>query len=142
MKAEDREPIKLIDVIVDEVGEPRGDRTRGTALYSVPFRLSRTPSPLWTKLFIEAWNRPPMFTSMHRPGIARISGERVILDGTTIEEVERYHLATLKLAMTQANQHLAALEKKSAEQQAAFRQKSDEHKKHVAEIASRLRFDP
>lgn len=49
--------------------------------------------------FIKTWNQPPQFTTMHRPGIARVSGDRVILDGTTIEEVEKYHRDTLKLSI-------------------------------------------
>ncbi len=35
---------------------------------------------------------------MHRPGIARLIGSIITLNGTTIEEVERRHIAeTLKL---------------------------------------------
>lgn len=40
---------------------------------------------------------------MHRPGIGRVEGDRFILDGTTIEEVDKYHLETLQLAVDQTN---------------------------------------
>lgn len=46
-EVEDSEPIRIIGIVVDEVGEPRNDGTRGSALYKVPFRLSRRPSFLW-----------------------------------------------------------------------------------------------
>ena len=36
---------------------------------------------------------------MHRPGIASVSGDRIILDGTTVEELERYHAARDKLGL-------------------------------------------
>ena len=34
-------PIKIQGVIVDEVSEPKDDGTRGSALYKIPFKLSR-----------------------------------------------------------------------------------------------------
>jgi hypothetical protein len=34
---------------------------------------------------------------MHRPNIARGTGDKVVLDGTTIEEIEKYHKETLVL---------------------------------------------
>ncbi|MGH7949443.1 MAG: toll/interleukin-1 receptor domain-containing protein, partial [Candidatus Binataceae bacterium] len=92
----DNQEIKIVGVIVDEVGQPRNDGSRGSALYTVPFRLSATPSREWAIVFIDAWNSPPRFTTMHRPGIARVEGARVVLDGTTIDEVEQYHLETLR----------------------------------------------
>ena len=67
--------------------------------------------------------------------------DRVILDGTTIEEVERYHLATLKLAIDQANQREAEFEGMSQARISATQRKSANHRKHVAEIAGRLKLE-
>jgi hypothetical protein len=103
MRGNGNEPIKITGVITEEVGEPRNDKTPGSALYVVPFRLSRTPSPEWVRAFLDTWELPPRFTSMHRPRIATVRGDRIVLDGTTIEEVERYHFDTLKLAVAEAN---------------------------------------
>ncbi len=66
-----REQLRIVGVIVDEVTEPTMDGTRGSALYTVPFRLSKEPTPLWSELFLRIWDSPPRFTTMHRPGIAR-----------------------------------------------------------------------
>jgi hypothetical protein len=137
---EKREPIELVRVIVDEVGEPRHDASPGSALYSVPFQLSATPSARWVGLFLKSWDLPPRFTSMHRPGIARVIKDRIILNGTTIEEVERFHLDTLKLAVEEANKLDEEHERRSRQQSSALQQKRDQHKKHVAEVASRLNF--
>ncbi len=97
-------PIKITGVLADEVSTPRMDGTQGSALYAVPFQLSRTPSHEWGAAFVAAWNRPPRFSTMHRQGIARISGDRIILDGTTIEEIHDVHRETLILCVDKANE--------------------------------------
>lgn len=53
------EPLHITEVIVDEVGTPRSDGTRGSALYVVPFQLSRRPPTGWAKLFVACWDQPP-----------------------------------------------------------------------------------
>ncbi len=106
------EPVRIVGVIADEVTEPRNDGTRGSALYAVPFRLSRRVSPDWAEVFQHVWDRPPRWTSMHRPGIARVHGDRIILDGTTIEEVQRYHRETLVLCVQETNRIIAEHEVK------------------------------
>jgi hypothetical protein len=52
----------------------------------LPLTSEGTPPP-WSELFLQAWDRPLAYTTMHRPGIASVTGDKVILDGTTIEEV-------------------------------------------------------
>jgi len=42
------EDIKIMRVIVEDITEPRNDGTYGSALYSIPFALSRTPPAGWT----------------------------------------------------------------------------------------------
>jgi hypothetical protein len=84
------EPVRIVGVIADEVTEPRNDGTRGSALYTVPFRLSKPVSHDWAAVFEEVWNHPPQFTTMHRRGIAQARGNRIVLNGTTIDEVQRF----------------------------------------------------
>ncbi|MFS4467710.1 toll/interleukin-1 receptor domain-containing protein [Maribacter sp. 2210JD10-5] len=103
------EPIKIKGIVIDEITQPKNDGTAGSALYKIPFELNRTPSYEWRDLFVNAWNRPPRFSSMHRPGIASAYGNQVILDGTTIEEVEKYHKDTLKLTVEVANKQIAEI---------------------------------
>lgn len=102
IKDKDQE-IKIMGIITNKVTVPKLDGTMGSALYKIPFKLSRIPSNLWKDLFIEAWNMPPRFTTMHRAGIARVVGDEIILDGTTIDEVKKYHRDTLLLCVEQAN---------------------------------------
>jgi len=83
------EPIRIIEIIADEIGQPRNDGTPGSALYSVPFRLSARAPADWGAVFVRNWDNPREFTAMHRPGIASVSGDRVYLERTTVEEVEK-----------------------------------------------------
>ena len=46
------EPIKIVGVLADEVGKPLNDGTQGSALYAVPFKLSRAPTHEWSDLFV------------------------------------------------------------------------------------------
>ncbi|HEX9425575.1 MAG TPA: toll/interleukin-1 receptor domain-containing protein [Pyrinomonadaceae bacterium] len=135
------EDIKVTRVIVEEITEPRNDGTKGSALYSVPFALSRRPSVEWSNLFIENWNHPPRWTTMHRPGIAEISGSTISLNGTTIEEVERYHRDTLQLAVDQTNKQYREWKRRQDEQRAREKAKSKEHRKHVDQAAKGIKFD-
>jgi hypothetical protein len=134
------EPIRLVRIVTDEVSAPRFDGTRGSALYRVPIELSRQPGARWAQLFVEAWNHPSSFTTMHRPGIASVNGDRIILDGTTLEEVKTYHRDTLMLAVDAANKQVAADEE--AERQAAERiaERQQSHEKDVRRLAEDITF--
>ena len=97
------EDIKIEGIITNEVTLPKNDGTRGSALYSIPFKLSSKPTRTWSELFLRNWDCPPRFTSIHRPGIARVESDKIILDGTTIEEVKQYHRDTLILCVEKTN---------------------------------------
>ncbi len=140
MRGNGNEPIKITGVITEDVGEPRNDGTPGSGLYAVPFQLSRAPSPIWVKAFLQCWELPPRFTSMHRPGIARVRDDRIVLDGTTMEEVERFHLDTLKLAVAEANRIAEQNEEASKKRAGGREQKREHHRENVQDIANRLRF--
>ena len=135
------EDIRIVKLIGEEVTEPRNDGTRGSALYTVPFLLSDTPPGGWVHLFIRHWDRPSVFTLQHRPGIARVTNDRILLEGTTVEEVEKIHLQTLKLAVNGANEeYRAALLRE--EQRARFKEEQRvRHRRNVDEVAGRISFD-
>lgn len=134
------EPIRIEGVVADEIGTPRGDGTRGSALYSIPFRFSRRPPPEWAEFFVRAWDHPSSYTSMHRPGIARIYGDKVLLEGTTVDEVEKYHRNTLLLAAEEANRGYAELEMRRRAHEEQERARLEAHKKSVEDAAKRLKF--
>jgi hypothetical protein len=134
------EPISISGVIVDEIGTPRDDGTPGSALYPVPFRFSRRPPEEWAKLFVQAWDQPSRFTSMHRPGIARVNGDKVVLTRTTVEEVEKYHRETLILAADEANKGYTQLQARRKAQEEREQARVEAHKKLVEDAAKRLKF--
>lgn len=96
-------PIRVTGVDEKGLGRPRNDGTRGSALYLVPLRLSRQPSRNWAAYFERAWNGG-FFSTMHRAGIASVSGDRILLDGTTVEEVAKHHLETVRKVVLEANE--------------------------------------
>ena len=120
--------------------EPRNDGTRGSALYRVPFRLSRCPSSLWGKLFVKSWDLPPRFTTMHRPHIASVVGDEIILNGTTIEEVRDYHRDTLILCVEQANKLEAEYLEKERKRQAREEAARSAYRKNVEDVAGTIDF--
>jgi hypothetical protein len=134
-------PIKITGILVDQVGTPKNDGSYGSALYAVPFQLSRRPSYDWSRVFVEKWNHPPEWTTMHRPGIARVEGSTVLLDGTTVEEVEKYHRKTLILAVNETNR---IIEEYEAKKRREAERKAEEQRKHdetVRDAAKRISFD-
>ncbi len=78
---------------------------------------------------------------MHRPGIASVYGNKIILDGTDIEEVEKYHKDTLKLAVEVANNTLKELKIRQKQQEEQERQRLEAHKNKLADINKRISFD-
>ncbi len=135
------DPIKIEGIVADEVSTPTLDGTRGSALYSIPFRLSRVPSADWTEVFISTWDHPPHYTSMHRPGIARVVGNKIILTRTTIEEVEKYHRATLLLAVEAANKAEAAIRAERQRKRNEEEERKRKHQEKIQDVAKKLRFD-
>lgn len=137
----DSEPTKIVGVVAEEVTAPRNDGTRGSALYAVPFKLSRPVSSAWASLFEQAWDHPPSYTSMHRPGICRVYGDRIVLDGTTLDEVDRVHKETLKLVLERVNSQIEQLEHQARLQADQQQQRLKAHADEVKDKASRIRFD-
>jgi hypothetical protein len=135
------EDIKITRVIIEEITEPRSDGTLGSALYSIPFALSMTPPSEWVQLFTENWNHPPRWTTMHRPGTASVSGSTLTLDGTTIDEVERYHRDTLQLAIAETNRQYREQQREQEQSRAREDALRQEHRKRIEDASKRIKFD-
>lgn len=133
--------IKIKGILIDEVSLPLNNGTRGSALYKIPFELTSTPNEEWSANFLSKWNLPSRYTSMHRPGIARVSGNRIILDGTTIEEVEKYHRDTLILSVNETNKKIKKIYELRKKEEIKARHKEEEHRKKINDISNRISFD-
>ncbi|MXX41423.1 MAG: TIR domain-containing protein [Acidimicrobiales bacterium] len=132
--------IEIRRLMVDEVTEPSLDGTAGSALYRVPFELSRTPPRNWADLCIRNWDHPPTFATRHRPGTMSIDGARLWLNRTTIEEVRDVHRETLVAVIDVTNamfkQHLEELSDRLRE----VAETSRVHRANVRDVAGDIEF--
>jgi hypothetical protein len=135
------EDITITRVIVEDITAPRNDGTHGSALYSIPFALSRRPPSEWAQMFRENWSHPPRFTTSHRPGIASVYGATVTLNGTTIEEVEHYHRDTLQLAVAETNRQYREWRREKEQRHAREKALREEHLKRIEDASKRIKFD-
>lgn len=135
--------VAITIVGVDESGitAPRNDDTPGSALYDVPLKLNGAVHAEWADVFVRTWDRPPSWSTMHRPGIASVAGDRIWLRGTTLEEIEKHHLSTLKLCVSVANEKFNALLRSARAAKEAKRRREGEHRQHVRDAIKRLKFD-
>jgi hypothetical protein len=70
-----------------------------------------------------------------------VSGDKVWLRGTTLEEVEKYHRDTLLLALEAANTGYANRLALWRQREEAERERHEAHRKSVDEAARRITFD-
>jgi len=132
--------IRVTGIIKDEIGTPTGEGVGGD-LYSIPFQLTHAPSDKWVSLFEDCWDFPPHASTMHRPGIAKVKGDRIILTRTTIEEVEAFHLQTLKDVIGAVNIEFGKRAEEEALRDLARHEFSKQHSAKVSSVISRLKFD-
>lgn len=135
------EPLEIQGVIADEVGHPRNDGTPGCGLYRVPVRLSRRVSHDEAQYLTQLWDHPPQFTTMHRPGIAQVSGDVFTLDGTTVEEVRDVHARTLAVIVARFNEEVPKLVAQQEAREERARAERDAHDRNVADVAGYIRFE-
>ncbi len=140
-KKDEMQDIRIEGVIADQVTTPRMDGTAGSALYRVPFKLSRRPDRECADLLVKNWNRPSSYSLMHRPGIASVVGDTIVLDGTTLDEVKRYHRDTLNLALAAANRQYNELQANRLAAAERERARIEAHRADVAKQAGDISFD-
>jgi hypothetical protein len=135
------ESINIVGIDTANVGHPRNDGTPGSGLYAVPVKLSRAPSAREARLLVYFWDNPSSWTTMHRRGIARISGSSLILDGTTIEEVRDIHVATVRQAVAATNAEYASELAKEERELELDEARRAAHEAEVRRVASEIRFE-
>ena len=135
------EDITIVEIITDEVTVPRNDGTRGSALYKVPFLLSSVPPSEWKEIFIINWDSPLSFTTKHRPGTVRLYDNKLILERTTIEEVNDVHKKTLKLVIEKTNADYRNWKQRVEREEAEEQARQEEHRQHVNRLAESISFD-
>ncbi len=105
-----------IEVKIKGIDESMTLPIQGKSLFKIYIELDQDPPYEWDDIFIQSWNHPPQFTSMHRPSIATVQGKYICLNGTTADEIEKYHKTTLKLALVEANRNYNEWKQRKIEQ--------------------------
>jgi len=136
----DDDKVEIIGIITDKVTVPKMDGTRGSSLYTIPFRLNMSPDRKWNEIFIKYWNSPPKFTTMHRPRIASVVGDEIRLRGTTIEEVKAYHRDTLVLCVEKANEDYGELIEYKRKQNEKENHFKEDHFKRINDLSDNIEF--
>ena len=134
------EPIRVTGIIDKEVTKPRRDGTEGSALYNIPFQLSARPPHEWAEHLPKAWENARHNFS-HRPRIASVSGDRIWLSGTTLEEVQQTHKETLEKAVAETNKLYVEFEAKRKAEAARKQEQNAAHERHVQEAAKKIKFE-
>lgn len=129
---------KILGIYKQGITEPRNDGSRGSALYSVPFLLSVSPDSIWADLAVRNWDHPPVLTNMHRFGIAKVVGNQFILDGTTLDEIERYHLETVRLVIEKTNEEYIKIMKNRLQEKEYAQKRRESHQHNLEQSARRL----
>lgn len=134
------EPVRLVRVVTNEVGFPseNSDGTRG--VYTVVFQLSHEPSARWGDYMVHFWDRPQVAYSQgkHRPGMVSVVANRLMMEETTIDEVEGFHLPVLKAAVRMANEAESRALDEDHRRFERRRLEEADHRRHISEVAKRL----
>ena len=77
---------------------------------------------------------------MHRPHIASVVGDEIILNGTTVEEVRDYHRETLILCVGEANRLEAEYLKEERRRRANEEATRAAYRKNVEDVAGTISF--
>ncbi len=129
------EPIRITNIIIEQVTEPQ----IGARHYKIPLRLSRIPDSEWMRQFLRAWEELKGLASTQLPGV-EIGSDRIILDGTTIDDLEQFHIKVLKQALDEANR-ISRDKYEKLHDSGDGKKELTQHHEYVAEIAKRIRFD-
>ena len=73
--------------------------------------------------------------------MASVSGATVTLNGTTIEEVERYRRDTLHLAVAETNRQYREWQHEQEQRRAREEALREEHRKRIEDASKRIKFD-
>jgi len=77
---------------------------------------------------------------MHRPGTAIVSDDKVILNSTTLEEIEKDHRDTLLLVVDETNKKYAEFLTAADEASKKEEERVQQHREEVRKKAGNIRF--
>ena len=129
--------IRIVRIATADVTSPRRDGTRGSDLYDVPLILSERPTIAWRRLFLHNWKS--VVYNMYRK--VAISHDRLIVIGTTMQEVKRYHADRLRSAVDTTNEQYKEFLEAQQRKERQDRAREEAHRQHIEDVAKNIRFD-
>lgn len=133
------EPLRMLNVITDDVGKP-GDLGSGTDRYRVPIRLSRRATEHEADLITKSWNDLAVAASGDGTSPVSVTGDILLLERTTIEELRDAHAATLRQILQDTDRAVADLRARIEQRRITAEQQAQDHRRHVAEVAASITF--
>ena len=134
-RADKDEPVRLTGVVIEAMHGPSDASLDGP--YDIPFQLSCVTSPEWEQEFLKAWDR---LSTKGQAVTASVGADQIILNSTTIDDVERFYLDTLKLAVAEANRATLEEREKVRHRAELEKQKKQERRRHITTVIQRLKF--
>lgn len=129
-------PLRIESIIHEDIGTPRSD-----GRYLVPLKLSATAPREWSEIFIASYDAAEQEDAAHPRGTVAVNGNRIVFDATTVDEIDRTHKHTLKLAVAGANREYSTLLARRASDATAAQNFIDEHKRSTSAAAKKVSFD-
>jgi len=138
----DFEDIKIVRMVDEDVTPLRNDGTPRSDLCRVPFALSRRPPSKWAEIFPIKWDRSLKYAlGKQWPGIASVQGDRVVLNGITLDDVNAYLRDLLVSAVAETNKEYRLWKQRQEQRRVKEQACDEEHKRRVSEISERIKFD-
>jgi hypothetical protein len=135
------EAIRIVGIIDAEISSPRNDGTAESGLYNIPFQLSQKPPAEWADYFPRAWDHPSCWTPSHRCGMIQVVGDRIWLNGTTIDEIETGCKATLQSVLDETNREYCDYLSEQNLKKVGEGQGTETAETQVREAARKIKFD-
>ena len=135
VKPDREEPIRVTGIAVEAMRDTSRQSVDGP--YDIPFRLSREASPQWEQEFLKAWDK---LSTKSQAVTASVGADQIILNATTIDDVERFYLGALKLAVAEANRAILEEQEKLRHRAELEAQKKQERRHHLMAVIERLNF--
>jgi len=149
--------VRIVKILSDEVlvSKPEENENKVSDLYTVVFQLSYIPSECWITAFRYIWRHSKAHIAsmendadIYAHADVDISGDKLFVSNTTIEEIESHYKEALEKTVQEANkeakerleeQRLERVRQENLEKD--YKEKTEDVKRKVKEAEERIKFE-